>query len=52
MWLFWLHNNTNIHLDLRQIDSHKILTLSIVAGLNEYLLIDIDLYQSGLKRVN
>ena len=45
MWPFWLHNNTNIHLDLRQIDCyfmpvglrpHKIITLNIVV--DEYLL--------------
>ena len=38
---FRLHNNTNIHLDLQQIEclwSHKIITLNIVAGLDEYLL--------------
>ena len=46
MWLSWLHSNTNTHLDLGQIDCyftglrrpHKIMTLNIVIGLDEYLL--------------
>ena len=45
MWLFWLHNNRNINLDLRQVSvilfslwPHKIITLNIVVGLDEYLL--------------
>ena len=46
MWSIWLHDNTNINIDLRQIECyfirpspHEIITLNIVVGLDEYLLI-------------
>ena len=47
MWLFWLHNNTDIHLDLRQIECYFITwhPISMRAG---PAVLRFDLSRAGL----